>query len=193
MDNEVTIEKEEDFEEVTENTQFDPMGHDEYDVANAHFQNYIDTLTKIKDERESIIAKLKDKYPGEKFFYTYIPYNGYYFYRKQDMSTVRGATIVVDAASDKLLTAFRTKHKDIIEKLDPETPMPPEIQSEFESIQNDIADMSNYENLKRCVVYPENIVEMIEKESLPSGIADTIIKYIFQVSGWYTSTTITEV
>ena len=161
--------------------------------ANDHIDNFMKENKVYITERDTLIEKVKEKYPNEKLFYTYVPYNGFYFYRRQTMAMIKDVAVIVEESSAKSLAEFRERNKEVIDKLKDTDLFPQELQIEIDIMRDDAADISNFENIRRCVVYPENIGTMIDDGSIPSGFATSLIGNIFEVSGWGKHTEIKEI
>lgn len=161
------------------------------------------TIEQVKVERNNLdneVKELTKKYPGIDLFKLTIPYSSGYILRKQTLKDVRDVTEIVANQSKRLSQEIETKHsKELTEyraKVKAKTEAGENIDfnsEEFQlskEIQSDIAkneevmdDLLNYENFKRCILYPYNIKEMIDSENIPSGDAIIIADTITKISG----------
>lgn len=168
-------------EEVIDIT--DPIEPDEEEDINYNYrmENYKAMLEKRRAEKEKISAEVAAKYPGVRMFSITLPYNGTYVIKAQEMHDMKYITTEVEKFVEEKIAGHGGRAA--IEAMD---------QQSKEKIYRDIdataADYSNDLLLRRCVLYPYNISEMLDTEEpgkgLPVGAGSLLLERLVDISGW---------
>lgn len=134
---------------------------------------YTDSATVKK-----ILDSVKEKHPGGRLFYVDIPYYGVVVYRSQtlkDTREVAGESVIF---SDNLVKENGGADKiAAMDKL--------EQAKVTRSIQDQTNDFISVSMLKKCVLYPDNFGKEVEEETLPYGVAPTLVDVLAESSGFH--------
>lgn len=178
MTDEAKIEEDEMVDDVTEPDLADELADAKY---NERLEAYKALLERRTREKEEVMVKVKERYKGIKMYSITLPYNGTFVIKAQEMSDTR----LISEATEKFMEDEFAKHggREAIEKM-PDT----EKNRIFNYIDSKATDISNDLLLKRCVLYPFNIKEMMDSEepgkNIPIGAASILLERIVDVSGW---------
>lgn len=175
VDKDQEIQAEPDVEDVSEIEDFADVQYNE------RLKSYTELIEKRRKEKEEILPLVKEKYKGVRMFSITLPYNGTYVIKAQEMSDTR----VISDETEKFVESEFQKYggRDEVEKMSEK-----EKNRIFASIDAKTTDLSNDLLLKRCVLYPFNIKEMIDStepgKNVPIGAASILLERIVDVSGW---------
>lgn len=141
-----------------------------------------------RKELDAAIETLKKKYPSTIMFTVRIPYNGTFIVRQQTLNDVREVATILEKHEKSMYekvaaipggkddAAANLKRNEIIT-----------------AMRNESSDISNMENLRRCVLYPLNFAASCDEGTIPGGIMASLIGYVMTVSGWSDDVLIEEV
>ena len=169
---------------------------------------------KQEEDFMAALDELKAEYPDEDIYYSFIPHNGFYAYRRQYMADTAMIEEKVADLSRELTSQFRKKNEKLITELRiaiqneyvaansasgkekiqassvhvPEEliiqRLPADVAKEFEKIDGQIEDMVILLTLDACVIYPRDIKEKIATRRIATGVPGIISRYIAQISGF---------
>ncbi len=200
------IEEEEDIDGILEATGDPDFANQAERVEYITSLNAAGGLPTDSDSNEfmAVLEDLKGRYPGEEIYYSFIPFNGYFAYRKQYMSDLEFVENSVMNLTTSLISEFRKKNLDAInatrarlvsEKAKAKNPdpvtedeilrgLPEEVRMDYSRIDGAIEDASVLGIIERCVLYPYDIAERIEEKRIATGIPQILTSYIMRISGW---------
>lgn len=165
-----------------------------------------------EEEFFSVIEELKSRNPGEDIYYSYIPHNGFFAYRREYMSDMASIEEKVSDLARTLTTRFRQKYEKTIsdiriaiqkeyvlansgkEKIEPSgvhvpeeliiQRLPKEAVKEYEDIDGKVEDLAILSILEECVLYPFDMKERIASRRIAIGVPNILSSYIHQISGY---------
>ena len=164
-------------------------------------------------EFNAVLLRLSEKYPGEEIYSSFIPYNGFFAYRKQYLSDLEEIEDHTNEITSRMITEFREKHSPLLESIRmsiarekaqaasrPGAPvdsksvfvseeeifrkLPAEIIRDYSKIDSAVEDASVFGTLSRCVLYPKDMADRIQRKRIPPGIPAILSSNILRISGW---------
>ena len=144
----------------------------------------ISPVDDIRNDDEAINAALpalKKKAAGSPMFKVVVPWNGSFIVRQQTLNDVREVSAILEKHEKAMHAQIAALSTD------------EEKNELFAAKRAEASDISNLENLRRTVLFPEDFAERCDNGTIPAGIMATLISYVMNISGWADDVVITEV
>lgn len=130
-----------------------------------------------KKELESLDKEIRDKNSGVKVFHVEIPHVGDFFIRAQMLSDTKVAATAAMKLAEDILTKAGGREEMMKQSRDEQDKLNAEI-------DNEVLEQTNEIGLKRCVIYPYDFTDKIEKGEVPYGVIPVLLDKITEISGW---------
>lgn len=172
----VVIEEKDDAKAL-ENQENLEMEAIDLDAEEDDFKILEELIRKRQEEVRAIIEEVQAKHPGVKLYYTDIPHEGLFVFRKQNLADVKESDKAAHQYMDKKIQEQGGLQE--VEKKDKEAQ-----RVFFRDIDNEAADISNIKTLSRCVLYPFDFPDTVSSLRIGAGTAAMLLERIMEVSGW---------